>query len=57
MNYFIQTQPSPTEGPHAQEVLHDDFFAACEANPWAMIEPSEEGDALYLRLDLEQVDG
>ena len=49
MNYFIQTQPSPNEGPHAQEVTAEEFHLACNEHTRAWIE--WVGESVYLRLD------
>jgi len=50
--WFIQTQPSPVEGAHAQEVSREDFFISVEENPYVIITFDENTGGLYLRFDL-----
>ena len=50
--YMVQTQPSPNEGPHAQEVSQADFRAEARAHPHAEIDFDGKSNAFYLRLDL-----
>lgn len=49
--YFIQTQPSPIEGPHAQEVDRDTFLNSALSNPYVAIDYDEVYHGLYLRFD------
>lgn len=56
-NYFVQTQPTPTEGAHAQEVIRSDFMASAHDNPYVRITYDAHTKGLYLRFDLPQVDG
>lgn len=52
MNYFIQTQPAPDEGAHAQEVARDVFLAEALNHPYHPIECEDGG--MFLRLDLPE---
>lgn len=54
--YFVQTQPVPTEGPHAQEVPRETFMVTAGTNPHVLIEFDELYEALYLRFDLPRLD-
>ncbi len=56
-NYFIQTQPSPNEGAHAQEVTRPQFLISAEENPYVRITYDADTMGLYLRFDLPDVDG
>lgn len=49
--YFIQTQPSPVEGAHAQEVPRETFLTAAQTNPHVQIDFDEITHGLYLRFD------
>jgi hypothetical protein len=55
-SYFIQTQPSPVEGPHAQEVPRETFMTSAAANPHVAIEFDELYESLYLRFDIDRLD-
>lgn len=54
-SFFAQTQPSPTEGPHAQEIPRETFLIAATTNPGVVIEFDELHESLYLRYDLPRI--
>ena len=56
MNYFIQTQPSPDEGAHAQEVDEAEWRTEAKHSPYTRITYDHETSGLHLRFDLEPVD-
>lgn len=49
--YFVQTQPSPIEGAHAQELTRKEFLTAALASPHVQIDFDEITHGLYLRFD------
>jgi hypothetical protein len=53
--YFAQTQPSPTEAPHAQEIPRQTFLTAAMANPQVVIHFDDIHESLYLRYDLPRI--
>lgn len=55
-HWFIQTQPTPVEGAHAQEVTRDEFLLVAEKNPNVSITFDEINSGLYLRFDLALID-
>jgi hypothetical protein len=54
--YFVQTQPSPTEGAHAQELTRKEFLTAAQASPHVQIDFDEITHGLYLRFDQPRIE-